>query len=70
MKALRARGIDSRPYFCTMSSLPMYKQSPLPVSAGKARIGLNLPSFYELTKREVQRIGSDVNELLRKMRPA
>jgi perosamine synthetase len=70
MQALKARGIDSRPYFCTMSSMPMYKQSPLPISARKAQIGLNLPSYYELTKLEVQRIGSDVNAVLKEMRPA
>jgi perosamine synthetase len=70
MQALRARGIDSRPYFCTMSSMPMYAQSPLPVSARKAQIGLNLPSYYELTKHEVRRITADVNELLATMGPA
>jgi perosamine synthetase len=67
MQALKARGIDTRPYFCTMSSMPMYKQAPLPISARKSQIGLNLPSYYELTKVEVQRIGSDVNELLKEM---
>jgi perosamine synthetase len=70
MHALKTRGIDTRPYFCTMSSMPMYKQKPLPVAARKAQTGINLPSFYELTKREVQRIGSDVNRLLEEMRPA
>jgi perosamine synthetase len=69
MQALKARGIDSRPYFCTMSSMPMYRQPPLPVSARKAQIGLNLPSYYELTKRDVQRIAADVNELLATMGP-
>lgn len=70
MHALKARGIDSRPYFCTMSSLPMYRQRPLPVAARKSQIGLNLPSYYELSKAEVQRIGCEVNALLREMRPA
>jgi perosamine synthetase len=70
MQALRARGIDSRPYFCTLSSMPMYRQAQLPVAAKKAQIGLNLPSFYELTKSDVRRIGSNVNELLRAMSPA
>ena len=70
MQALRTRGIDTRPYFCTMSSMPMYKQQPLPVAAAKSQIGLNLPSYYELTKSEVQRIGSNVNDLLEAMRPA
>jgi perosamine synthetase len=70
MQALKARGIDSRPYFCTMSSMPMYKQTSMPISARKAQIGLNLPSYYELTRLEVQRIGSDVNAILEAMRPA
>lgn len=70
MQALKARGIDSRPYFCTMSSMPMYNQPPMPVSARKARIGLNLPSYFELTKRDVERIAADVNELLVTMGPA
>ena len=58
MQALKARGIDTRPYFCTMSSMPMYHQAPLPVAASKAEVGLNLPSFYELTKSDVRRIGT------------
>jgi perosamine synthetase len=68
MQKLRARGIDSRPYFCTMSSMPMYRQAPLPVASRKAQTGLNLPSYFELTKPEVQRIGSDVNAILNEMR--
>jgi perosamine synthetase len=70
MRALKARGIDTRPYFCAMSSLPMYQQASLPVAARKAQTGLNLPSYYELTKSDVQRIGSDVNEILKEMCPA
>jgi perosamine synthetase len=70
MRALRARGIDTRPYFCAMSSLPMYKQRPLPVATRKSQIGLNLPSYYELTETEVRRIGADVNEILKEMSAA
>jgi len=70
MQALRGRGIDTRPYFCTMSSMPMYQQAPLPVAARKAQIGLNLPSYYELTKPQVQRIGSEVNGILKELCPA
>ncbi len=43
MRALKARGIDTRPYFCTMSEMPMYRQTLLPISARKAQTGLNLP---------------------------
>jgi perosamine synthetase len=64
MAALKKCGIDSRPYFCTMSAMPMYRQTPLPVASRKATIGLNLPSYYELTRSEVRRIGSHVNQLI------
>lgn len=70
MTALKKRGIDTRPYFCALSSMPMYKQQPLPVSAFKAKIGLNLPAYYELTKSDVQRVASEVNALLKEMGPA
>lgn len=70
METLKTRGIDSRPYFRTMSSLPMYEQAPLPIANAKAKIGINLPSYYELTKSDVRRIGSEVNEILRLMCPA
>ncbi|MCK1364148.1 DegT/DnrJ/EryC1/StrS family aminotransferase [Bradyrhizobium sp. 62] len=64
MGKLKQRGIDSRPYFCTMSSMPMYQQKPLPVAARKAQSGLNLPCFVGLSKKDVERIGGVVNELL------
>ena len=64
MANLRKRGIDSRPYFCTMSSMPMYQQRPQPVALRKARTGINLPSYFDLTQKEVQHIGSVVNDLL------
>jgi perosamine synthetase len=67
MQALGKRGIDTRPYFCTLSSMPMYRQAPLPVAARKAQIGLNLPSYYELTKSDVRHIGTSVNEILKEM---
>jgi perosamine synthetase len=69
MQALRARGIDTRPYFCTLSSMPMYKQQPLPVSAHKSQIGINLPSFFDLSRKDVSRISNAVNELLSEARP-
>lgn len=64
MADLKKEGIDSRPYFCTMSSMPMYAQKPLPVAARKAQTGLNLPSFFDLTQKDVERIGVVVNKLL------
>ena len=69
MQKLRDRGIDTRPYFCGLSSMPMYAQAPLPVSARKSQTGLNLPSYYELTKLQVQHIGSEVNGILKELCP-
>jgi perosamine synthetase len=64
MRSLRARGIDTRPYFYPLSSMPMYRQAALPVAERKSRTGLNLPSFYDLTRKDVERICGAVNELL------
>lgn len=64
IQSLRQRGIDSRPYFYPLSTMPMYHQESLPVAARKSQVGLNLPSFFDLTKSDVERIGHVVNELL------
>jgi perosamine synthetase len=69
MNELKRRGIDTRPYFRTMSSLPMYKQTPQPVAERKAQTGINLPCYVELTQADVRRIAGAVNELLAEMRP-
>ena len=69
MQALKAKGIDTRPYFCTLSSMPMYEQTPLTVSNLKSKTGLNLPSYYELTRADVRRVASEVNRLLKAMHP-
>jgi perosamine synthetase len=36
----------------------------LPVAARKAQTGLNLPSFFQLAQKDIERIGGAVNELL------
>ena len=69
MVRLGELGIDTRPYFCPLSSMPMYAQAPLPIAAEKARIGLNLPSYYDLTEHDVSRIGRAVNVLLDELTP-
>jgi perosamine synthetase len=61
---LRQRGIDSRPYFRPLSSMPMYAQAPLPTAARKSAIGLTLPTYFDLTKADVDRVCGAVVELL------
>jgi perosamine synthetase len=69
MQELRTRGIDTRPYFCTLSSMPMYAQVPLPIAARKSQIGLNLPCYFKLSRIQVERIAREVNSVLDEMRP-
>jgi perosamine synthetase len=65
MQRLRERGIDSRPYFYPMSAMPMYKRATPPNTARKSAIGLNLPTYHDLSHADVNRIGIAVNEELR-----
>lgn len=54
---LRAQGIDSRPFFHPMDTLPPYfSDSPLPVAQHLSRCGLNLPSSPSLTDEQVATI--------------
>jgi perosamine synthetase len=52
--ALRAEGIDSRPFFHPMDTLPPYRQEPpQPVSLSLSQRGLNLPSSPSLSQDQV-----------------
>lgn len=64
MKALRAEGIDSRPYFYPISAMPIYENARAPVAARKSQIGINLPTYFELSEKDVRRVGAAVNALL------
>ena len=64
MKGLKEKGIDSRPYFYPISSMPMYQTRSLPVALKKSQVGINLPSYYKLTKEDVVLIGGAVNEVI------
>jgi perosamine synthetase len=69
VKALRDLGIDTRPYFCNVSAMPMYQREPAPVAKLKSRIGLNLPTYSEMTIAEVGRVASAVNDTLARLQP-
>ncbi|MBX2996994.1 MAG: DegT/DnrJ/EryC1/StrS family aminotransferase [Caldilineaceae bacterium] len=52
---LRERGIDSRPFFHPMDTLPPYRTGdPRPLSFALSRRGLNLPSSPNLTQGQVE----------------
>lgn len=68
MAALKDRGVDSRPFFCPMTDLPMYRSRKLSnaVSRELAYNGINLPSFFDMTMGQVDYASSAIVDLLRK----
>lgn len=66
MEHLKARGIDSRPFFHPIHTLPPYLNSQsLPVAERVARQGINLPSAVSLTDRSAQRVADAIREARR-----
>ena len=64
MANLRARGVDSRPYFHCISDMPMYRRAMTPVAHRTSEIGLNLPSYTDLTREEVDFVCVQLREAL------
>lgn len=68
---LRARGIDTRPFFLGMHEQPVFLERNLfrdeqyPVAARLARRGLYLPSGLGLTMEQIERTCEAVREVLR-----
>jgi perosamine synthetase len=53
LRELKAGGVDSRPYFYPVSDLPMYERADTPVAHEISPKGLNLPSYFDLTRADV-----------------
>jgi perosamine synthetase len=72
MARLAERGIDSRPFFSPLSSLPAYAHLPQAADArARNRVayalgdhGVNLPSSLRLTREQVARVGAALREAL------
>lgn len=64
MDSLRARGVDSRPYFYPVSDMPMYPNADTPVAHRISPTGINLPSFVDLTRDDVDFICCQVEQSL------
>lgn len=58
MTFLKKRGIDSRPYFYPLSTLPMYADSHAytPIAHSAAAQGINLPSYFDMTDTDIDYI--------------
>ncbi len=64
IQALRARGVDSRPFFHPLDTLPpYYSESPCPTALRLSRAGLNLPSFPRLRDDQIDYICAAIRAL-------
>lgn len=62
--ALRARGIDSRPFFVPLHELPPYRvEATFPVATALGKTGMNLPSGTGLLPHEIATVCDAVREL-------
>lgn len=63
---LRSKGIDSRPFFHPLDTLPPYRSAaPRPVAQRLSGSGINLPSAPVLTDRQVEYVATTIAELAR-----
>lgn len=53
MAGLKARGVDSRPYFYPMSDMPYFVEANTPVAHTVAQRGINLPTYTDLTDDQI-----------------
>ncbi len=65
MVELKKKGIDTRPFFCPISQMPMYESGEVnPVAYDLSERGLNLPSSVNLKKKEVKWITENVKKII------
>ena len=64
MQILKSKNIDSRPYFYPLSDMPMYDECDTPITHKIHQSGLNLPSYFDITKEQVVFICSTLKEIL------
>jgi perosamine synthetase len=56
MNAMRAQGVDSRPFFYPISDMPMFHAADTPIAHEVSRAGLNLPTYFDMTEHDVDRV--------------
>jgi perosamine synthetase len=66
MMGLRKAGIDSRPFFLPLHTLPPYLETECawPVAEDLSRRGMNLPSYPGLTESQIDYISSHIRRLV------
>jgi perosamine synthetase len=56
MQGLRQRGVDSRPYFYPTSDMPYFTRADTPVTHSAYSSGINVPTYVDLTRADVESI--------------
>ena len=64
MQILKTKNIDTRPYFYPVSDMPMYEDSDTPITHKVHQIGLNLPSYFDITKEQISLICNILKKIL------
>ena len=64
MTVLRARGVDTRPFFRAIHTMPCHPRDiHLPVAERLAATGINLPSSVKLTEEQIGYICEQIRAL-------
>jgi len=64
MTKMKAVGIDTRPCFYPMSDMPYFDQANTPATHLKYQQGLNLPTYFDLQKSDVDYIIENIKQIL------
>lgn len=64
MQKLRAVDVDSRPYFYPLSMMADYPSTHTPVTYQIYQKGINLPSYFDMEKRDVERVCAAVRNCM------
>jgi perosamine synthetase len=71
MAGLFEWGIDTRPFFIPLHTMPPYEKTyqerphPLPVTESLASVGVNLPTFTEMSNEQVSEVCNVIKRLAR-----
>src|SRR5258708_15168408 len=69
LHGLLQNGIEARPFFYPLSSMPLYasyaRPARLPVSDAVSATGVSLPSAVSLTVEEAQRVARELAKLIK-----
>lgn len=63
---LKLAGVETRPYFFPVSTMPMFDKFENEVSQMKSKIGLNIPTYFDLTEDDVIIISDIINNEIKK----